>query len=89
MNMSNHEPALLGRLSRLHFVTIRYKLLAAKDEIDDLIGKHISKRRRLPEFSESDEARELERIIRMYEHESAYLKDLIDRVHEITQKSTS
>lgn len=87
--MSNHEPALLGRLTRLHFFTIRYKLLAAKDEIDDVLGKHISKRRRLPEFSDSDDARELERIIRIYEDESAYLKDLIERVHEITQKSTS
>ena len=87
--MANHEPALLGRLTRLHFFTIRYKLLAAKDEIDDVLGKHISKRRRLPEFSDSDDARELERIIRIYEDESAYLKDLIDRVHEITQKSTS
>ena len=87
--MSNHEPALLGRLTRLHFFTIRYKLLAAKDEIDDVLGKHISKRRRLPKFSDSDDARELERIIRIYEDESAYLKDLIDRVHEITQKSTT
>jgi len=86
--MLNHEPALLGRLSRLHFVTIRYKLLSAKDEIDDLMGKHISKRRRLPEFSDSDEAKELEKVIRIYEHESAYLKDLIERVHEIIQKST-
>ena len=86
--MNNHEPALLGRLSRLHFVTIRYKLLSAKDEIDDLMGKHISKRRRLPEFSDSDEAKELEKVIRIYEHESAYLKDLIERVHEIIQKST-
>ena len=88
MDMNNHEPALLGRLSRLHFVTIRYKLLSAKDEIDDLMGKHISKRRRLPEFSDSDEAKELEKVIRIYEHESAYLKDLIERVHEIIQKST-
>lgn len=89
MSMANHEPALLGRLSRLHFVTIRYELLAAKDVIDDLLGKHISKRRRLPEFSDSDDARELEQIIRIYEHKSAYLKDLIERVHEITQKSTT
>jgi len=88
MSTANHEPALLGRLSRLHFVTIRYKLLSAKDEIDDLMGKHISKRRRLPEFSDSDEAKELEKVIRIYEHESAYLKDLIERVHEIIQKST-
>ena len=88
MNMNNHEPALLGRLTRPHFFTIRYKLIAAKDEIDDVLGKHISKRRRLPEFSDSHDARELDRIIRIYEDESAYLKDLIERVHEIIQKST-
>lgn len=87
--MANHEPALLGRLSRHHFVTIKYKLLAAKDEIDDLIGKNIAKLQSLPEFTDFAREHDLDRIIRMYEHESAYLKDLIDRVHEIVmQKST-